>query len=611
MMKNMNRRIKNSLLIAAVAAVPLFINQQAGAQYRVNADGHALDASNRIGSGGVNPHDSSKRVGDTVAGNDIVTGNVTGGKQFRGRVPYTEQRAFRNGNSSNGIDMDNFIRSSAGSGPDTRMSYDTTRFYGTGRAVPPPPGFMETAPGSGTYIPDPNIVVRKPGDERLGSLDLTNPQVALPQPGEMVLAGQVDPTAGQTYIFASPTAGIRTFSAQEFNGFTTSTQYNPVGMKLDELSIQKLRDELNMAAGAPMPGDAANLNGTSPAGTPGNAVPSNAVNPAIPGNPNNAPNPGAVPLPGAKIIPQQPNLAQPVNNAVAAVPFNTSTAQGTYNIPAPEKQSGLLADMRKRYEDAVADRSLTDEERNRKYNELMKAGDKDKPADQPAGAAAPGAAAPGTATPSTKPSAAVPDFTKRGEEILKSGGVDDKTKKDLVAKRPAPVKVPTLTEGMKGKGFTDLMKTGEQAMKDGKYTLAFENYDKAEQIAPNNPLIKLGRAHTELAATYYARADVHLREVFSAHPEMLVAQYDLIAMLGEARVKTLINDLKDISKKDQREARPLFLLAYIGYNTGHEQEAEAYLDLADKRRGGQDPFFKLLRENWSLPSKPTAPNANK
>ena len=162
---------------------------------------------------------------------------------------------------------------------------------------------------------------------------------------------------------------------------------------------------------------------------------------------------------------------------------------------------------------------------------------------------------------------------------------------------------------MKGKGLTDFMQAGEAAMKEGKFTLAFENYDKAEQVAPNNPLIRLGRANAELGASYYSRAESHLHDVFTSHPELLVAQYDLTSMLGEQRLKTLIRDLKELSKKDTNEPRPLFLLSYIAYNTGHEQEAQGYLDLADKRAGGANPFYKLLRENWSLPNKPAAPAA--
>ena len=102
-----------------------------------------------------------------------------------------------------------------------------------------------------------------------------------------------------------------------------------------------------------------------------------------------------------------------------------------------------------------------------------------------------------------------------------------------------------------------------------------------------------------------------MQDVFSQHPELLVAQYDLTSMLGEQRLQSLVRDLKEISKQNPTEARPLFLLSYIAYNTGHEQEAQAYLDLADKRSGGADRFYKLLRENWALPTKSVAPDENK
>jgi hypothetical protein len=157
-----------------------------------------------------------------------------------------------------------------------------------------------------------------------------------------------------------------------------------------------------------------------------------------------------------------------------------------------------------------------------------------------------------------------------------------------------------------GKQLGEMMKSAEQLMRDGKFTAALDKYDDAERVVPNNPLVNLGRAHAELGASYYARAESHLRDLFSGHPELLVAQYDLTGMLGEQRLQTLVRDLKEIAKKDQKEPRPLFLLSYIAYNTGREGEAEAYLDLADKRTNGQDQFFKLLRNNWALPAKPPA-----
>src|SRR5437667_6598995 len=91
---HMTHRTLNRSILAAAVAATLGLSTLASAQYRVNP-GHTNDANNRVGSGGNNPYDSDQRVGNQVSGNDIVTGNVTGGKQFRGQVPYTDPRAFR------------------------------------------------------------------------------------------------------------------------------------------------------------------------------------------------------------------------------------------------------------------------------------------------------------------------------------------------------------------------------------------------------------------------------------------------------------------------------------------------------------------------------------
>jgi hypothetical protein len=87
-------------------------------------------------------------------------------------------------------------------------------------------------------------------------------------------------------------------------------------------------------------------------------------------------------------------------------------------------------------------------------------------------------------------------------------------------------------------------------------------------------------------------------------------------MLGEDRLQFLVRDLKDLATKNKQDPRYPFLLAYIAYNTGNEKNAAAYLDLADKRSGGRDPFFKLLHSRWNLPDDttpetPAQPDMNK
>jgi tetratricopeptide (TPR) repeat protein len=297
-------------------------------------------------------------------------------------------------------------------------------------------------------------------------------------------------------------------------------------------------------------------------------------------------------------------------------------------VPPPQQQSTVYAELYKRHQDAAANQNLSDEEANRSFNAAQQAlkqqqqatagaaGGAGQPGQAGAapGGAAPGAAAPGAAAPggaaaggaaagAATPGGAAPsdaniDYAKRGEQILKEA---QKNKKAGVAKKPEPVKVPSLSSGVKGKGLAELLKQAEDEMKAGKFTKALDDYDKADQVAPNNPMIKLGRANAELGASYYARADAHLREALSKNPELLAGQYDLANMLGEQRLQTLVRDLKEIANKEQGESRPLFLLAYIAYNTGNEQMAEGYVDLADKRSGGKDPFYKLLRDNWTLP----------
>src|SRR2546423_11494575 len=140
----MTSRNTRSMLLSAAVAAALGFTAAANAQYRVN-NANVLDSNNRDGGAGNNPNDSDKRVGgQLINGNDIVYGNVTGGKQFRGQLPYTDPRAFRGQTSDR--NLDDFIKQS--SGPDSRLAETVMPFYGVGRGVPPPPGFVQTAPGT-------------------------------------------------------------------------------------------------------------------------------------------------------------------------------------------------------------------------------------------------------------------------------------------------------------------------------------------------------------------------------------------------------------------------------------------------------------------------------
>ena len=166
---------------------------------------------------------------------------------------------------------------------------------------------------------------------------------------------------------------------------------------------------------------------------------------------------------------------------------------------------------------------------------------------------------------------------------------------------PPPVKVASLGTGIGQPILKAQLDKAEGEMKAGKFTSAVDTYDAAEQDAPNNPLVLLGRANAELGSSYYRRAEGHLRDAYAQDPALLMGQYDLRSMIGEKRLNTLVTELRDLAKNDPDQPGPVFLLAYIDYNTGNERRAGAYLDLAQKR-SPKDPFYAAVKKFWSIPT---------
>jgi len=172
-----------------------------------------------------------------------------------------------------------------------------------------------------------------------------------------------------------------------------------------------------------------------------------------------------------------------------------------------------------------------------------------------------------------------------------------------------PLQVKSLTDGMKPGGLKDTLATAEDQMRKGKYTSALDQYDLAERVAPNNPLITLGRANAELGASYYARAEGSIRRALTADPALMLGQFDLGQFLGRDRVDFLEKDLKDITTTETKSARAPFLLAYLKYNAGDLKMASNYLALSEKRAGKEDPLYKQLRVYWALPGADPIPDS--
>jgi len=538
----------NMKLITAITTV-LAAAGLASAQYQVDRSG-ATDANNRIGSGGRNI--TKEQPKPWQLSNDTVYGNVTGGKQFRGNLSTSDASEFR-GTTGN-VTSDNFVRDSAGISTGGRTSYNsntTQRFYGGSRAAPPPAGFA-MIPGSGGYVPPRNAPYRTV-DPRLGAMS-SDVDVSF-RPDQFGLPGPIDSGYSPNAIIVPSIVQARQLDAGQLSEYTQLNQRNQ-----NQLSAQQLR-ELQRELGEPA-GRQDESKGAQPSGGLND-----------------------------RVQPGQVNANDQVQDAVestslnAAIDSTKTPEMGTrFTLVGAEQQSGVYATLAKqrgekeklRPGEANAQAARDFNESVRKRAEAEANPDTAKPDDQPK--PTPG----GDAAAKPQPGA--------GENVPNIGGAAAK-----------PPKFESLADTSKT-GLNELLKKAEAQLREGKFNSAIETYESAERVAPNNPLIKLGRGHAELGGGYYRRAEVSLRQTLSADKNLLAGQYDLRSFIGAERLKTVEQDLRDLIQKNPNDVGSAVLLAYVYYNTANERRAASLLDLAEKRSGGKDGFITVLKQNWALPA---------
>ncbi len=628
------------LAIAAASALPLAgLASGVQAQQRVGSDGHALDANNRIGSNGLN---TSVGTGynPQITPNQVIYGNVTGGRAFQGSLQSTDPRAFRGPTA--GVGVDNFVRDSSGAPADyTRNTsgYSAPQaYYGSSRAVAPPTGFV-SAGYSGGYVRSPLSPLRSSSDDRLGDVSVGMKSTALPQPGALMLPGPVDNQNNNTVITASPLYGIRQWqpgnAADQYflDNFTAVGRRDQAGtLNLDQATLANMEQQLRTGGIVPKKLDTSIVPGEGD---------QSGVSPSLSGANLSQP------FGGAKTPPLSDNLAG--NRLATGVQTQASVSN---QLLTPSQQSSQYAEMRKRFEEMQKLRNLSDEDTQRLFNQKIRLQQQaelekqkqeqnaPKPEDKSRDAKPGGdKTAPGGQQQSPLEQLGIPDYTKQSQQIIRgmgnnpsgtggggtsgmmpgtnagTGGVAPSAKGAGASKEsaaPPPVQVESLATGVGTSGLSNILKRAEQLMREGQYTSAIEQYQSAQQLVPNSALVLVGRANAELGGGYYVQAADHLHRAFTGDPTVLMGQYDLKRFIGADRLTHVINDLKAIAAKNEKDATAMFLLSYVAYNTGNARLAGTWLNEADRRSGYKDGVYTFMRSAWQLPAAPTTqPDLNK
>lgn len=536
-------------------------------------NGRALDANNRVGTGGYND-----RVGagaGMATQNNIIYGNVTGGRQFRGPLLERDPGAFM-GPTAGGL-TDRFIASSSGAPQPYQPSFDLSTpqpFFGMSRAAPPPVGSVRVG-FTGGYLGTSLTPQGAMGNEfaaydwqnqQLGESMILGTHATLSgtHPGETIFEGgrvENQPSA----LSASPLYGIQPMQ----NTMTTNTEIGaiPEGpavmapggpadrFRVNQAEVQRMRSELQGAA---------QQNGEQQQNQQ-----------------ENNQQPGAQGLNQPLESPENRALSGQFSNTLRNPAFASNTMGGRAQRPmvvSPELQSTQYSELRRRLA---------------RYQNAQIAAMEEQHQEQIARQAVAARGAGATSRPSVLPN-------MPSSSTLRQPG--------MAMLNLPPVKITSLATGIRARGLHDLMSGAEDLMRQGKFQSALDRYGLAQQVAPNNPLILLGRANAELGSGAYRQAGSDLHAVFASDQATLMAQYDLNAWFQALRMSAIRQELSDLSAKDANDEMPEFLLAYISYNTGDPQAAAQHLAEARKRARGNDPVLPLLETDWKLEeAKPASP----
>lgn len=630
----MRNQFANPRIVCAVLAA---LATSAFAQDRVGDQGHALDANNRIGSGGYNSASNISPRGQAATNGEIYHGNIGGLGAFQGNVQGFNPNSVNVNTETSASDNLNAIAAPQNLEARTTGAPQSniTPFYSTAGYTKLPESNFQQTPGGVGLVPAP-VQTQKSSDLRLGVIDNVTTQETLPPNSEFNLAGPVDASGQITPMTASPVYGIRRWSTDNSSDRYFLSQYSNIqlqepgqGKPLNNAEIRRMRNQLNSTIINPKTGKPNDQNANQ----------DNNKNDNVPnGNgQNNSSNSSG--LSGSSIAQQsngpinKPLSNQRLNTRLNQSPesnsltTNTGTRQ-TLLIPA-NQQSTQLAELEKRM-DAEKSRQngeLTNAQANNYYNQqllLKKAADakKNQNAMTPGGLNGGGTrnglqspiqkntpsfsnitgAMPGNSknvklpvyvAPPQSPQVAPKQVTT--PTIVNGPLVQPSSSGDYV--------ITSLATGVQASGLANVLKTAEKNMRSGKFTAALDSYDTAAAVAPNNPFVTLGRGFAELGASYYGKAEDDIRRTITNEPAVLVARYDLKGFLGGERLRFITQDLRDIAKSEKTASRAPFLLAYIEHNNGNDQVAEKDLNEAIHRAGGKDAVAREMQKLWGFPQK--------
>jgi len=548
-------------LIACLVAVPV-----AWAQNRVGSDGRALDANQQVGSAGYNPADGRL---DFSHQNDIVTGNVSGGRGFQDSVGYGAVSAFEgtlpsdslfNFNAQSLSSSPGYFNAASVGGVGPRGNIRVYRSFTNRAAQPQSPGLI--APRGGTFQLAPN-----------GSLDtIRNGQFSTFATGQNV--GSLAPGRALQSFSSSPALGLHgnqvTSEAISRALYEAASEANSQDAPASMIQLIPYGTNPYDPFAKPKEGDHTKEGKPSQSGL----------------------RPGQIP-PTLMIGQQLQTLIDP-NAKPSLAGGKTQILDTLFNRM---KNQDTHADQADAYQNLL--------------REIYENKDKDKP-----GANDDSDLRDALESPTSQQ---LTEAERAYDQIMQDMyGEDYKTRRDSNDTTPAPdaqddgsgedvrgvvdrlnydlPRIQTLASNKQTR-IARLTREAETALANGKYLSAESRYRQLILEVKDDPLLRIGLVHAQLGAGMFRSAGMNLRAVFVQYPELIAARYDAKLLPPESRIQWVQQELQDaISQGEGGKDAPL-LMAYLGYQASSRQVVRYGLALA-QAKSPRDPLLAVLREIW-------------
>ncbi|MEM9346282.1 MAG: hypothetical protein AAGB26_06680 [Planctomycetota bacterium] len=575
-----------ALLTAALAMTP------AQGQVQVQ-NGNALDANQQVGSGGFNQ--AAQQV-DYRARNLLITGNVGGGRAFRGDVGYTAPGAFTGELGSD--TLFNFRRDSVFSAPNAGgFGYRAQQFGDrvvVTRATDSIPGFrVNNGTGLNTrtsFDPQSGVVTFRQSGGGLVAVSGFTSTEGLRNSGTSL--GLVQTPSGPISIDASPLTGIR---------------FNPLDARLPfpEPEIEPDLEDAPPTAPGNEPSDG--LDDTSePLSLRQDLRIDGTFQPDL--------TPEALAELQLRQDPLAITLGTQLQSQMAlklAGKEETGAETSSQAISLRERVFGKQAETEPneppKAPENPYDKLIADILANAKGQEVKP----DENADEPAEGEKPR-----WQQIFEQPEQAVADAKEQAREaalrislgmIDEEGNIDYETPlpsidddselgkllKDLTYDLP---RVETLA-GEDPNRINKLLTRGEQELEAERYMIAENIYRQVLREKGDDPLAKAGLVHSQMGAGMIRSAALNLRGLFADHPELIALKYDDNLMPQTERLRWLQNRLQKMISEEIHGSPPGLVLAYLGYQLEAKPLIEYGLNVAESE-APRDPLMPLLRRIW-------------